>query len=77
VSKWGVTDHVVNLDIPGARYVSRRDRRACPLHSVRGGGQIKVCDNVEFWHMSIVGMPLLHCLHEPGEAFIRCASVPE
>jgi phage terminase Nu1 subunit (DNA packaging protein) len=57
-----MTDDVVNLDIPGARDVSRWDRRACPLLSVRGGGQIEVRDNVEIRHMAIVGMPLLHCL---------------
>jgi len=77
VSERGVTDHVVNLDIPRAHDVSSRDRWARPLLSVRGGGKIEVGDNVEIRHMAIVGMPLLHCLQEPRRGIYGCASVPE
>jgi hypothetical protein len=55
-------DHIVNLDIACANDMSRRNRRTGPLDSIRGRGKIKLTDNMEIRHGSIVGMPLLHCL---------------
>jgi hypothetical protein len=57
-----VTDHIVNLDIPGPNDVSERNVRTGPLLGIGSSGKVKICNGVEIRHAAIVGMPLLHCL---------------
>ena len=62
-----VTDHILDLHVTGASDMSRRYRRAGPVHALCGGGEIEVADDMKIGHAPIVGMPPLPCLQPNRE----------
>jgi len=64
------------MDIAGPNGVTGRNSRTCPLDSVRGGGKVDVCDNVEIRHAVIVAMPLLHRLLDARDSLALRSSRP-